>query len=352
MNYKQLTFAREYRGYTQTELSNYIDGLSQSNLSKFEKGMGVLSNNLQDKIIEFLGFPREFFNRRISNTIENGNYRKKSTSKGLVDEFESKCKLIGYTVDQFSDDITWPEFDLTALNVEDGYSPQIIAGYTRKLLKLSNDSPVRNIYSLLESHGIICYELDAHDKFDGVSFVTDLGTPIVIINRNIPNDRKRFTIAHELGHLLMHNESNFPISGYRDREKEANDFASEFLMPESGIKNSLYGLKMGDLSSLKQYWLTSMSSIIRRARDLNCINESRYKFFMIEFSRMGLSRRENVTVPIDEPELLIKGKELFETELGYTEKEFIESLALPDDVIKVIIPRDEVGAKILKLKRN
>ena len=54
MNHKQLTFAREFKGYSQTELSNKIQGLSQSNLSKFEKGLGVLSEDLQKKIIDFM----------------------------------------------------------------------------------------------------------------------------------------------------------------------------------------------------------------------------------------------------------------------------------------------------------
>ena len=54
MNHKQLTFAREYRGDSQTELAESIKGLSQSNLSRFEKGFGVLSDDVQKKIIDFL----------------------------------------------------------------------------------------------------------------------------------------------------------------------------------------------------------------------------------------------------------------------------------------------------------
>ena len=69
MNNKQLTFAREYRGYSQTELAESIKGLSQSNLSRFEKGFGVLSDDIQRKIIEYLNFPEEFFNRKINSTI-------------------------------------------------------------------------------------------------------------------------------------------------------------------------------------------------------------------------------------------------------------------------------------------
>jgi len=57
----------------------------------------------------------------------------------------------------------------------------------------------------------------------------------------------------------------FPIPKQRDekeRENEAEEFTNEFLMPEEYIKNSLYGLRLQDLSELKKYWLTSMASII------------------------------------------------------------------------------------------
>jgi Zn-dependent peptidase ImmA (M78 family) len=79
--------------------------------------------------------------------------------------------------------------------------------------------------------------LDEDEKFDGVSFITEKGFAVIVINKNFPNDRKRFTLAHELVHLLLHNESNSPISTFRDKEKEANDFATEFLMREDSNKN-------------------------------------------------------------------------------------------------------------------
>lgn len=76
MNPKQLTLAREYRGFSQRELADSIEGLSQCDLSKFEKGIGVLSDKIQKEIIAFLNFPKEFFNRSINIRIENAHYRK------------------------------------------------------------------------------------------------------------------------------------------------------------------------------------------------------------------------------------------------------------------------------------
>ena len=347
MNHKQLTFAREFKGYSQTELSNKIQGLSQSNLSKFEKGLGVLSEDLQKKIIDFLGFPEDFYNRKINTIIENANYRKRATvSKTKILKFENKCKVIGYVIDELSESIEWPDFKLAPLNVEDGYAPEYIANYTRRLLKVNVDEPIKNIFSILETAGIIIYEINDDEKFDGVSFITDKGNPIIIVNKNFSNDRKRFTIAHELGHILMHNENNFPISSYRDKEKEANQFASEFLMPENYIKNSLRNLKLSEVGNLKSYWLTSMSSIIRRAKDLKCIDDNRYKYFLIEMSRNGFTKKEPIEVFIDKPTCLKNAINLFKTDLVYSLEDFSNYTALPKDIIDELFNSD----KIVKLK--
>lgn len=347
MNNKQLIFAREFRGYSQTELANSIEGLSQSNLSKFEKGFGLLSEEVQKKIISFLNFPEGFYTRKINNVIENANYRKRATvSKSSILVFENKCKIIGYLVDEFSESIEWLDFSLSPLNVEDGYSPDYIANYTRRLLKLERDEPVKNIFSLLESNGIILYEIEAIEKFDGVSFITDKGFPVIIVNKNFSNDRKRFTIAHELGHILLHNENNFPISNYRDKEQEANQFASEFLMPKDAIKNSLRYLKMNELADLKSYWLTSMSSIIRKAKDLKCIDDNRYKFFMIEMSRYGYTKKEPITVIIDKPTCFKNAINIFRKDLSYNDVDFIQLTSLPQDIIDDLFNPD----KTIKLK--
>ena len=58
MNPRQLIFVREYRGYSQTELSSHIVGLSQSNLSKFEKGIGSLSDEVKQKVIDLIAYKK------------------------------------------------------------------------------------------------------------------------------------------------------------------------------------------------------------------------------------------------------------------------------------------------------
>ena len=283
INYKQIIFAREYRGYSQTELASKIVGLSQSNLSKYEKGIGPLSTDVLNRIIDFLGFPTDFYEKKISNIAENAHYRrKKGMTKNERSQIDLSNKLLGYIVDQMGESVEFPDMSFRMIDLEDGYTPETVAQYTRKYLGLK-DEPVRNIFSLLERNGIIIIELDYDvDLFDGVSFLTDGGYYVIIINKNFSNDHKRFTLAHELGHLIMHTSNEFLISEYRDKEDEANKFASEFLMPSDAISNSLRGLKLQYLVELKRYWLTSMASIVRRAKDLKCITNEKYKYFSIE----------------------------------------------------------------------
>lgn len=337
INHKQLTFAREYRGYSQTELSSKIVGLSQSNLSKFEKGLSTLSEDLLAKVVTFLDFPIDFLTKNISNESETAQFRKRTTiTKGDRTNIEQSYKLIGYIIDEMADSLMWPEFTFKTLDVEDGYSPQYIAQYTRKFLGLKPNEPVRDICNLLEGNGIIIVELNAIEKFDGVSFQSDSGYPVIVLNKNFSNDRKRFTIAHELGHLLMHSIDNPAIPEYRKKEleNEANTFASEFLMPEQAIISSLHNLRLSYLAELKRFWLTSMGSIIRRAKDLNCISKDTYVYLNIEFSRKGLRKNEGFEVYIDTPELFLKGYSMHKNELAYSDFELASGFSLPTDIIK------------------
>ena len=334
-NYKQLTFAREYRGYSQTELSSKIKGLSQSNLSKFEKGVGSLSDEILHKIIDYLDFPESFFEKEISNKVENAHFRTKScVNKSERSMVEYSNKLIGYIIDQMGESLEFPQFSIPLIDLEKGYTPEYVAQYIRKYLGLKEE-PVRDIFSILERNGIIIVEIDLDvNTFDGVSFFTDNGYPVIVVNKNFSNDHKRFTIAHELGHIIMHLAEDFLIPDFREKEKEAHIFAAEFLMPENAIRHSLRNLKLSYLVELKRVWLTSMASIIRRAKDIGCISQKTYTYFNVELSRKGYKKQEPVNVYIDEPNIFISAYNIHKQDLEYTDEELAKAFSLPKDVLQ------------------
>jgi Zn-dependent peptidase ImmA (M78 family) len=117
------------------------------------------------------------------------------------------------------------------------------------------------------------------------------------VNRNIPGDRLRFTLAHELGHLLMH---GIPSPTMED---EADRFASEFLMPAEDIKPALSQFSLAKAASLKPYWKVSMWALIRRARDLATISENQYRYLCMAMSATGYKTREptELQIPVEEP---------------------------------------------------
>ena len=351
-SFKQLTFAREYRGLTQSELASKIKGLSQPNLSKFEKGLQTLSDDLVEKIMDYLEFPMSFLKTSISTEITNAHYRKKaSLTKGKKDRIERQSKLIGYVIDCMSEYLEFPDTHIRSLDLDNGYTPEDAARYARNFFRLG-DRPVENIVTLLENHGIIVIERNfGTDDFDGVSFITDKGFYVTIINKAYSNDRKRLTLAHELGHIIMHLDPSFIILPHRDKEDEAFRFASEFLMPTAYIKQSLSNLKISYLGTLKSYWLTSMASIIRRAYNLGTIDKNKYTYLNVELSRNGFKKREPINVCIDEPVILKDGYEILSKEFHFNIEFLSNEFCLPQDVLDDIYHESPFSAIKFDLKR-
>ena len=123
-------------------------------------------------------------------------------------------------------------------------SPIEMAKTAREALHLEKDESIRDICSLLEKKaGIKIYtkEFTTTDDFFGLSVGKTDGGPAIIVNTGdrISIERQIFSVAHEFGHLLMHlNSYNASIyEENEEEEKEANEFASYFLMPKDAFEN-------------------------------------------------------------------------------------------------------------------
>jgi Zn-dependent peptidase ImmA (M78 family) len=118
----------------------------------------------------------------------------------------------------------------------------------------------------------------------------------------MPTDRLRFTLAHELGHLVLH---SIPRA---DMEAEADRFAAELLMPEADIRQHLRFLTVQALVLLKKIWRVSMGALLKRAQDLQTISARSAKGLWMYFSRNGWRRREPVGYDLDpESPALLQG---------------------------------------------
>lgn len=321
INHCMITLARESRGWTQKELAEKIDGLNQGNLSKIERGLLSATDENLESIASMLNYPINFFYQKEVQTPASAFYYRKrsSVSKKALMQFEATVNIVRMGLDNLLREVELEDFSFPKIEVGLHNTPQDAAVAVRNFLKVPK-GPVRDLVTLLEDRGIVVYFIETDEEgIDGFTAFTDLGRPVMFINQDYPNDRKRFTIAHELGHLVMH--IPFILENWRDEELEANQFASEFLMPETDCKAEFTRFKFIYLDDMKAYWGISKAAIIRRAYDLKVITKETYTYMIIELGRRGERKKERGFVAIDEPKLLSEIVNIFFKELGYNSTE-------------------------------
>lgn len=186
--------------------------------------------------------------------------------------------------------------------------------------------PIRNLTSLVEAAGIMVVPFDfGSASVDGLSIYepNDTLPPIIFLNAHIPTDRWRWTLAHELGHVVLHHHLQIPPDE-KDIEAEGHRFAQEFMMPAREIAGQLGGLTMARLAQLKRHWGTSMRALLKRAEGLQRITERQARYLWMQISRKGIA--EPVELEREEPTILrtLVSKHL--GELGYSLRELGEML--------------------------
>jgi Zn-dependent peptidase ImmA (M78 family)/transcriptional regulator with XRE-family HTH domain len=336
INGKCIKLARESRGLSQSKLSELL-GVTQATLSRFEKGVLTVTPEAVSKMANVLNYPASFFEKDICIVGETSLFYRKRASMTVKDLsiLESKISILSKGIDELMESINIPELRIPSVEPSVDNSPQEIAYKVRNFLGVPA-GPIDKIVSLLEKNGVIVMFLDVDDmeKFDGLTMFTMNQAPVIWINRNIPNDRKRFSLAHELGHLVMHLRSDNLEKSEEQKELEANEFAGEFLMPKSQCKVDLFKLKYKDLGMKKYYWKVSKAAIIYRAKELKCISEETARYLYVTLGRYGERKNESVQVPIDEPQIVKKMYSLHVSELKYSAEEMIDITGLMTDDIK------------------
>jgi Zn-dependent peptidase ImmA (M78 family) len=179
-------------------------------------------------------------------------------------------------------------------------SPQDAARLVRMQWRMPS-GPVRQSIQWVESAGCLVVEEDfGTPRIDGLSqWVSD--HPIILLNERAPTDRKRLTVAHELGHLVLHSADVTPYL-----ELEATQFAAEFLMPSETIRPKLRNLTLGRLMDLKREWGVSIQALIERAYSLDVLSNTQRVGLYKSLGARGWRTREPVSdeLPAEVPALV------------------------------------------------
>ena len=286
-----------------------------------------------------LDFPVKYFYEH-SNAFASGTVYFRSlltTNKKYRSEQIVKMDYLSQIYSLLQDYVAFPEYE--PFDLPDNVTPEQAAYALRDAWGLGK-GPVDNLVSVVEQHGILVTsfststnDVDAFSQFMGAA-----DTPTYIIaysNNKTSAARIHFDIAHELGHICLHEWSedieDISKEEFKLKEREANDFAAAFLLPEVTFrKDAERGPQtITYYKQLKKKWRVSIAAMIRRSEKLGIISTDDYQNLIRVMQRRGLRKEE----PLDDilitasPALLKTSVIMLLQENIFSPTEFMEELS-------------------------
>lgn len=297
----RLKQARLAAGMTQDEvveaLATHGVSLTKAGLSKYERGGSSPKPAVLRSLGTVLGVEASFFLERPSTEVRWLAFRKASR---MGEKRQERVKVLAES-----------QLDIVLKlrqafePKQDGDSPprtrvaefedaERAAEALRAHWQLG-DQPIESVTAVIEDGGGVVVEAGSEDDlFDGLSGWANGVIPVVVVSSASSDDRKRFSLAHELGHLFMEVGEGAASAG----EKLAHRFAAAFLVTASTARRELGSrrrhLELRELAHLKRKHGLSMQAWILRAADLGIIEPAHARTLFAEMSARGWRRQEPV----------------------------------------------------------
>ena len=276
---KRLINARKIRCMSQRDLCNALQGqLSASAIEKYEKGLMMPSSNALILLSRALNMKLDYFFRPFTVSIDTSKFEFRKSSSMGAKKIESVKYMVCSEIEKYLEIesilgmTTSFSLDYSDVIVEGENEAILLAKRFRDELNIGADAIVSAV-ELLESCGVKIIEIDHDDKFFGTCN-TARTIPVIVINRNVSAERKRITIFHELGHLLMNCAEGV------DQEKMCTIFANEVLIPSNKFISILgsfrHNISLVELQAIQREYGISVDAMMAKAAQLNIIPKHRY----------------------------------------------------------------------------
>jgi Zn-dependent peptidase ImmA (M78 family)/transcriptional regulator with XRE-family HTH domain len=284
-NGRRLSLARKRRRLTARALAERAD-VAADTISRLEIGTNQPDESTVGRLATALSFPQDFFFGQDLEAIDTDAVSFRSFSKMSAKERDAAISAgtlglqLGTWIEQR---FTLPKANLLDLSYET--NPEAAAYMLRRYWGLG-ERPIGNMLGLLETHGVRVFSLSENTaSVNAFSFWRD-DKPFVFLNNFKTAESSVFDTAHELCHLVMHKHGD--PKGSRTVEREANLFASAFLMPANDVKARVpHGADISILLKAKFRWRVSAMAMAYRVHQLGRISEWQYKSVCVELGRRG-----------------------------------------------------------------
>lgn len=356
-NPDMLRLARQRRGFSQIEAARRL-GIEQPVMSRIENGVSEIREEVLVKAQQCYDLPRSFFLQ--TDTVYGAPVsvhpmwrRKADVTARELDTVVAELNIrVMHLRRLFEGTELANTSDLPKLDIDDYGNPAKVAATLRAHWRLPR-GPVKDVTALVEKAGVLV----AHSplggaSISGVTFSVPGMPRLVVLNSDQPADRLRFTLCHELGHLVMH---RFPTP---DMEQEANRFASAFLVPAADLRPYLTGrrLDLALLAALKPEWRVSMQSMLMAISDAVPLTQNQSQYMWKQLSARGYRLREppELDFPREIPTIIESLIRVHKDGLGYSINDLASFLNVHQNELQQLYPEpkpnDPVRPKITILK--
>lgn len=285
---ERLMIARKRRLLNKKQVARRI-GVADHTVGRWEAGTSEPTEENVDALARILGYPRSFFDGPVPDepAPEHVSFRSQSSMSASIRDAALAAGAIGFMVSD------WVEarFNLPQVSVPnlDLHEPEAAAVALRQEWGLG-ERPISNIVHLLESKGVRVFSLSEETLKVNAFSIWRSGKPYVFLNTMKTAESSRFDAAHELGHLVLHQDGS--TTG-REAEDQANKFASALLMPRADVLahcSRIYSVD--DLVARKLRWRVSVAALAHRLHKVGVLSDWKYRDLYIQIVKRGFNKHE------------------------------------------------------------
>lgn len=289
----RLKLARKMAGMSLQDLSNaLVNKVTKQALSKYEQGDMNPTTEVLLSIAKALKLKPDYFLKKKSLELGQVQFRKRAALS--IKEEEALIERVRDYVERYMELEEILNVQSAFVNPLEGFEIRDKIDIEKAAMKLRKEwnlgeNPIPNISEMLELKGIKVIQIDDVDAVDGIAAFTSTGIPIVVVNKkDKPIERIRFTIIHELAHLLLNLSV---LSGDKKLEEEwCHFFSTCFLIPSHMLRQMIGEGKrkyidIKELIKVKEYYGISIRAIVHRLCSLEVIDDNYYKRWMVYMSK-------------------------------------------------------------------
>lgn len=319
----RLREAREAKELTMTELGSLV-GMTRQAISFYEAGEREPDPETLMRVVDALGQPIFYFTTDRPDAFGERGTTFFRSFKSKTKRTNKKCEVLSNwfaeSASYFNEYVNLPEVKLPEIAApKDGsrYTGDEIesaATQCRRAWGLG-DGPISDVVALLESKGVIVARAEfGADSVSAFSF-WEGARPFIFLGADKSSAcRSRFDAAHELGHLVLHHgvaEDELEIDLGRI-EKEADRFASSFLLPAATFPLEVFSTRLAAFVELKKRWKVSVAAQIYRCSYLGVLSEDQVLNLRKQLSANRWRKTEPLddVIPVEKPTVMAKSLQL------------------------------------------